>query len=155
MAVPLSDRILGKLLGVHQFVYVRSGGRIGASLAGRPMLLLHTTGAKTKQPRTAALLYVRDGEDYVVIASTGGADAHPGWYHNLRADPNVVIQVGPHAVEVVASTATGERRKRLWAEADRVNKGSYAKYQSRTDREIPVVVLSPRSGDEDGPPSAS
>ncbi len=143
MAVPLSDRIFGKLLGVHQFVYERSGGRIGASIAGRPMLLLHTTGAKTGKARTAALLYVQDGDDYAVIASTGGDDVHPGWYFNLQADPEVVVQVGPDAVDVTASTATGERRDALWTEADRVNKGGYTKYQSRTEREIPVVVLTP------------
>ena len=66
MAVPLSDRIFGKLLGVHQFVYGRSGGRIGASIAGRQMMLLRTTGAKTGKARTAALLYVQDGDDYAV-----------------------------------------------------------------------------------------
>jgi len=144
MAVPLIDRIMGTVLTVHQVVYDRSGGRIGASLAGRPMLLLRTTGARTGQARTAALLFVRDGEDYAVIASKGGDDRHPGWYHNLIADPDVEIQVGTDTVPVRARVAQGDERDRLWAAADAVNKGQYTTYQSRTDREIPVVVLAPR-----------
>ncbi len=144
MAVPLIDRVMGTVLTVHQVVYDRSGGRIGASLAGRPMLLLRTTGARTGQARTAALLYVRDGEDYAVIASKGGDDRHPGWYHNLIADPDVKIQVGTDTVPVRARVAQGDERDRLWAAADAVNKGQYTTYQSRTDREIPVVVLAPR-----------
>lgn len=145
MAIPLRDRILGKVaLGTHQFLYDRSGGRIGSSLAGRPMLLLRTVGAKTGQPRTAALLYVRDGDDYAVIASRGGDTRNPGWYHNLRAQPDVEIQVGTDTIAARASVAEGEQRDRLWAAADEVNKGQYTTYQSRTDRQIPVVVLTPR-----------
>ena len=144
MAIPLGDRVLGTFLTAHQWVYDRSGGRIGASLAGRPMLLLRTVGAKTGQHRTAALLYVRDGDDYAVIASKGGDDRHPGWYHNLRADPDVEIQVGTDTVPGRASVAEGDRRAQLWARADEVNKGQYEVYQSRTDRRIPVIVLTPR-----------
>ncbi len=145
MAIPLRDRILGTVvLGTHQFLYERTGGRIGSSLAGRPMLLLRTVGAKTGQPRTAALLYVRDGDDYAVIASRGGDTRNPGWYHNLRAQPDVEIQIGTTTIPVRASIAEGEQRDRLWAEADEVNKGQYSTYQSRTDRQIPVVVLTPR-----------
>ncbi|MGI9601214.1 MAG: nitroreductase family deazaflavin-dependent oxidoreductase [Acidimicrobiales bacterium] len=144
MAIPVSDRIFGKLLSLHQVVYDRSGGRIGASLGGRPMLLLRTTGAKTGKERTAALLYVPDGDDYAVIASKGGDDRHPGWYHNLMADPEVEIQVGTDTIPVKATVAEGPDRTRLWQAADEVNKGQYETYQSRTDRQIPVVVLSPR-----------
>ena len=145
MAVPLTDRVLSKLLVVHQFVYDKSDGRIGASLAGRSMLLLRTTGRRTGKPRTAALLYIRDGDDYVVIASTGGADHHPGWYFNLRDDAPAEIQVGRERIAVTAADATCDRREQLWAEADRVNRGQYSTYQSRTDRQIPVVVLTPRA----------
>lgn len=144
MTVPLTDRILGTFLTAHQWLYDRSGGRIGASLAGRPMLLLRTVGARTGRARTAALLYVRDGDDYAVIASKGGDDRHPGWFHNLQADPDAEIQVGTETVPVRASVADGDRREQLWAMADEVNKGQYTVYQSRTDRTIPVVVLSPR-----------
>ena len=91
---PLVERILGPLLSVHQWLYEQSDGRIGASLGGRPMLLLRTIGRRSREPRTAALLYVRDGDAYVVIASKGGAPQHPGWFHNLTSRPDVDIQGG-------------------------------------------------------------
>jgi F420H(2)-dependent quinone reductase len=111
------------------------------SLGGRPMLLLRTVGRRTSQPRTAALLYVRDGDAYVVIASKGGAPQHPGWFHNLTAQPEVEIQVGRERIPVRARIAEGEERSRLWARADEINRGQYAAYQSRASRVIPVVVL--------------
>jgi deazaflavin-dependent oxidoreductase (nitroreductase family) len=134
----------GKLLGVHQLLYEKTDGRVGASLAGRPMLLLRTVGRRTGTPRTAALLYVRDGENHVVVASKGGDPRHPGWFHNLVAAPDVEIQVGRTRTPARARVAEGEERDRLWAEADRVNKGQYTQYQSLTARVIPVVVLEPR-----------
>ena len=147
---PLVELVFGPLLSVHQWLYEHSDGRIGASLGGRPMLLLRTIGRRTKQPRTAALLYVRDGDAYVVIASKGGAPHHPGWFHNLTAHPHVEIQVGRERIAVRARVAEGKERSRLWARADEVNQGQYAEYQSRTKRVIPVVVLervpSKRSG---------
>jgi deazaflavin-dependent oxidoreductase (nitroreductase family) len=105
------------------------------------MLLLRTVGRRTSQPRTAALLYVRDGDAYVVIASKGGAAQHPGWFHNLTAQPEVEIQVGRERIPVRARIAEGAERSRLWARADEINRGQYATYQSRTSRVIPVVVL--------------
>ena len=137
----LVELVFGPLLTVHQWLYEQSDGRIGASLGGRPMLLLRTIGRRTKQPRTAALLYVRDDDAYVVIASKGGAPQHPGWFHNLTAQPNVEIQVGRERIPVRARVAEGEERSRLWARADAINRGQYAAYQSRTSRLIPVVVL--------------
>lgn len=139
------ENVLAKLLGVHQWIYEKTDGRIGRSLGGRPMLLLRTVGAKTGQPRTAALLYVRDGGAYVVVASTGGGPKHPGWFHNLRAQPDVEVQVGRERIPVTARVATDEERPRLWERANAVNQGQYDVYQSRTDRTIPVVVLEPRS----------
>jgi F420H(2)-dependent quinone reductase len=140
---PLLESVMGPLLTVHQWLYENTDGRIGATLGGRPMLLLRTVGRRTGEPRTAALLYVRDGESYAVIASKGGAPQHPGWFHNL-AEPNVEIQVGRERVPVRARIADSEERSRLWARADDVNQGQYATYQSRTSRVIPVVVLEPR-----------
>lgn len=136
--------IFGPLLSVHQWLYEQSDGRIGASLGGRPMLLLRTVGRRSKEPRTAALLYVRDGDGYAVIASKGGAPRHPAWFHNLMAQPDVEIQVGRARIPVRARLAEGEERSRLWARADEVNQGQYDVYQSRTQRLIPVVVLEPR-----------
>ena len=137
----LVELVFGPLLTVHQWLYEQSDGRIGASLGGRPMLLLRTIGRRTKQPRTAALLYVRDDDAYVVIASKGGAPQHPGWFHNLTAQSAVEVQVGRERIPVRARVAEGEERSRLWARADEINQGQYATYQSRTSRVIPVVVL--------------
>ncbi|MBM4243672.1 MAG: nitroreductase family deazaflavin-dependent oxidoreductase [Deltaproteobacteria bacterium] len=141
---PVVESVLAPLLRVHQWLYEASDGRIGASLGGRPMLLLRTVGRKTRAPRTAALLYVRDGEAWAVIASKGGAPHHPGWFHNLVAQPDVEIQVGRERVPVRARVAEGEQRARIWASADAVNQGQYAVYQSRTKRPIPVIVLERR-----------
>jgi deazaflavin-dependent oxidoreductase (nitroreductase family) len=141
---PLVEAIAGPLLTVHQWLYETTDGRIGATLGGRPMLLLRTIGRRSRTPRTAALLYVRDDDAWVVIASKGGAPQHPGWFHNLVADPNVEIQVGRERFPVRARIAEGEERARLWARADEVNQGQYDVYQSRTRRPIPVVVLEPR-----------
>ena len=135
---------MGPMLTVHQWLYEQSDGRIGANLGGRPMLLLRTVGRRTRQARTSALLYVPAGAAYAVIASKGGAPQHPGWFHNLTAHPDVEIQVGRQRIKVRARVAEGEERARLWASADEINQGQYAVYQSRTRRQIPVVVLTPR-----------
>ena len=140
---PLVERFMGPLLTVHQWLYESTDGRIGARLGGRPMLLLRTVGRRTRQPRTAALLYVRAGDGDVVIASKGGAPKHPGWFHNLIGTSDVEIQVGRQRIPARARVAEGEERARLWARADEVNQGQYTVYQSRTSRAIPVVVLEP------------
>lgn len=140
------ERVIGvPLLVIHQWLYERSDGRIGANLAGRPMLLLRTVGRRTKQPRTAALLYVRDGDNYGVIASKGGAPQSPGWFHNLKAQPDVEIQIGRERMPARARIADGEERERIWTRADKVNEGQYTVYQSRTSRKIPVIVLERRT----------
>ena len=141
---PLVEAVLAPLLGVHQWLYEVSDGRSGTNLGGRPMLLLRTVGRKTRQPRTAALLWVPDGDAWAVIASKGGAPQHPGWYHNLLAQPDVEIQVGRERIPVRARVAEGEQRARIWARADEVNQGQYTVYQSRTKRPIPVIVLERR-----------
>jgi deazaflavin-dependent oxidoreductase (nitroreductase family) len=146
----LVELAFGPLLTVHQWLYEQSDGRIGATLGGRPMLLLRTIGRRTKQPRTAALLYVRDGDAYAVIASKGGSPRHPGWFHNLVANPDVEIQVGRERMPVRARVAEGEERARLWKRADEINQGQYEVYQSRTKRVIPVVILEPRPAEGSG-----
>ena len=87
---------------VHDTVYQQTNGWIGHRLMGLPSLLLHTVGAKTGTPRTNSLTYARDGDDYLIVASNGGAPRSPGWYHNLKADPNVEINVGPKRFAVTA-----------------------------------------------------
>jgi deazaflavin-dependent oxidoreductase (nitroreductase family) len=118
-------------------------GRVGGMFKGTPMLLLHHTGAKSGKCRVNPVAYLSDGDSYVVIASNGGAPASPGWYHNLKAHPNVTIEVGTDTSEVVAREATGEERERLF----RTQSGRFpqlAEYEQRTERLIPVVVLTPR-----------
>jgi deazaflavin-dependent oxidoreductase (nitroreductase family) len=99
-------------LTAHQWLYEKTGGRIDASVGGRPTLLLRHVGRKTGQPRTSALLYARDGDNYAVIASKGGDPKHPGWFHNLTANPDVEIQVGRERIPV---TGTRRRRRRAGA----------------------------------------
>ena len=130
-------------LNVHQWLYEKTDGRIGRSIGGRPMLLLRHVGRKTGQDRVSALLYVPDGDNYAVIASKGGDPKHPGWFHNILANPPE-IQIGRERIPVRARVAEGDERARIWAKANDVNKGGYDTYQSRTDRTIPVVVLEPR-----------
>lgn len=141
------DRFLGlRLLAAHQFIYELSGGRIGERLGGTPMLLLRTTGRKTRQPRTAALLYHRDGDSYVVVGSKGGSDTPPAWLLNLRATPDVGVQIGTRRFLAKARVASATERRRLWPEMTRLWP-QYDRYQSQTDRQIPLVILEPtRSG---------
>src|SRR5262245_16310496 len=129
---PLVEAFVGPLLAVHQWLYEVSDGRIGATLGGRPMLLLRTVGRRSGQPRTAALLSVRECDASVVVGSKGGAPQHPAWFHNLTAKPEVEIQVGRQRIPVRARVAQGEERLRLWARADEVNQGQYEIYKSRT-----------------------
>ena len=91
-----------QLLKLHDNVYRRTNGWIGHRLLILPTLLLHTVGAKTGEPRTNSLTYARDAGDYLIVASNGGSPRSPGWYHNLKADPNVEINVGPKRLAVTA-----------------------------------------------------
>jgi deazaflavin-dependent oxidoreductase (nitroreductase family) len=124
--------------------YQETGGEAGYLWNGVPTLLLTATGRKSGEPRTSALIYGQDGDDYLIIASMGGAPPHPQWYLNLAANPEAEIQVRAEHVPVVARTATSpDERERLWE----IMAGlwpNYNAYQRRTEREIPVVVLSPR-----------
>jgi deazaflavin-dependent oxidoreductase (nitroreductase family) len=107
---------------------------------GSKTLLLTTNGRKTGKPTTSPLIYVRAGDDYVIVASKGGAPAHPGWYRNLVKDPNVQVQVEDDVFPAHARTATGDEREQLWKLALR-EWPDYDTYQARTEREIPVIVL--------------
>jgi len=140
------DRLLGlRALGVHQFIYERTGGRIGRRLGNAPMLLLETKGRKTGRPRTVALLYHRDVDDYVVVGSKGGSDAPPAWLLNLQATPKVRVQIGTERFTARARIAGADERRRLWAELTRLWP-NYDRYQTQTAREIPVVILTPTPG---------
>jgi deazaflavin-dependent oxidoreductase (nitroreductase family) len=124
---------------IDRLILRLSGGRL--SLAGSaPILLLETKGARSGEPRSTPLLYVRDGERFILIASRGGHPKHPAWYHNLRKHPDVHVLVGGRRVACHAVQAEGAERERLWKLATDVNPG-YDVYQSRVSRRIPVIVL--------------
>jgi proline iminopeptidase len=125
----------------HVERYRETGGEVGHKWKrGSKILLLTTKGRKSGEPRTIPLIYEGDGDRYVIVASKGGAPEHPGWYRNLQKDPNVELQVRDEVFPARARTAEGEERERLW---QLVNEQwpDYDSYQTRTDREIPVVVL--------------
>lgn len=137
----MRDRTAKNLSTLHTFVYRATRGRIGRRLVNNDMLLLSTTGRRTGRTHTVPLLYLQDEEDLVVIASWGGRDNHPEWYLNLLSHPEATAQVNGKCIPVIASTAPPERRARLWPEVVNAYEG-YRGYQSKTDREIPVVILS-------------
>ena len=134
-----------QVLRIHDTVYRKTNGWIGHRLLGIPSLLLHTVGAKTGKPRTAALTYARDGDDYLIVASKSGGPKAPGWYHNLKANPSVEINVGPKRFRVTASPVLPDDPDyaRLWKIVNKNNSDRYEAYQKKTSRPIPVVTLKP------------
>ena len=147
MALPkwVEQGLLPNVLRAHDAVYRKTNGWIGHRMLGIPSLLLHTVGAKTGNARTAALTYARDGDDYLIVASKGGDPRAPGWYHNLRKNPKVEINVGPRRFGVTArAVLPGDPDySRLWQIVNKNNSNRYAAYQEKTSRPIPVVVLTP------------
>jgi deazaflavin-dependent oxidoreductase (nitroreductase family) len=127
----------------HIRTYLESDGEQGHEWRnGVPTLLLTVLGRKSGVWRRTALIYGRDGENYVVVASKGGAEQHPMWWLNLREHPEAEIQVGPEKLSVVAHEAEGEERARLWDAMAEIWP-DYNDYQTKTDRRIPIVVLAP------------
>jgi deazaflavin-dependent oxidoreductase (nitroreductase family) len=124
----------------HLHEYVASGGREGHLWNGVPTLLLTTAGRRSGQARRTPLIYGRDGDSFVVVASAGGAPGHPAWYHNLAADPAVRVQVLGEEFPARARTATADERPKLWSLMTGIWP-DYDEYQTRTTREIPLVVL--------------
>ena len=133
--------VLRRLMGVHTHVYRLTNGVIGHRFPGAPpMLLLDHVGAKSGTRRTTPLVYVDDDPDVVLVASKGGHPRNPGWYHNLRANPDTTVQIGAERRRVHARVATLEERERLWPKAVATYSG-YRDYQERTERQIPLVIL--------------
>jgi deazaflavin-dependent oxidoreductase (nitroreductase family) len=127
---------------VHTRLYRATRGLIGHRAAGLASLLLTTTGRRSGAPRTVALTYVPDGDDFVVVASNGGADRHPAWWLNLRQRPRATVQVGATVLPVTAHAADAAERARLWPKLTAANP-FYARYELLTTRAIPVVILRP------------
>jgi deazaflavin-dependent oxidoreductase (nitroreductase family) len=115
-------------------------GRVGGMFEGSPLLLLTTTGAKSGKPVTSPVMYLADGERYVIIASNGGADHHPAWYHNLRATPEATVEVGTAKFQVKVLVTEGDERDRLYARMVEQAPG-FAEYRAKTSRVIPVLAL--------------
>ncbi|MGI8492122.1 MAG: nitroreductase family deazaflavin-dependent oxidoreductase [Acidimicrobiales bacterium] len=116
------------------------GGKVGGDFEGAPLLLLHTKGAKTGQERVNPVMYQPYGEAMAVFASKAGAPTNPDWYHNLIANPEATVEVGPETVKVRARVADGEEREKIWSRQKRDYPG-FAEYEEKTTRQIPVVVL--------------
>lgn len=139
----MRESSIRRLSRIHRLVYEMTGGVVGRRLVANDMLLLTTIGRRSAKPHTVPLLYIKDGDRFVVIASFGGRQHHPAWYLNLTANPNVELQIRNRRLAAVASTASSEDRSRLWPRITKTYRG-YASYQTRTDRIIPVVFLDPR-----------
>ena len=139
---PSTARTMLKVIGtLHRLLYRCSGGRMGGTLRGGPVLLLTTTGRKTGQERTWPLSYLpTSGDEFVLVASAGGAPRHPAWYSNLRADPRVSVRSGESSRKMVARTAEERERAQLWEIIVR-RYPVVASYQRKSGREIPVVIL--------------
>jgi deazaflavin-dependent oxidoreductase (nitroreductase family) len=127
--------------GVHSGVYRATGGKLFGRMGKSPILLLNTVGRKSGKKRTSPLLYVKDGEDFVIIASKGGAPTHPAWFLNLKANPEATVEVGDREVRVRAEEADAEKA-RLWQKMVEMYP-TYDDYQTKTKREIPLLVLHP------------
>ena len=135
---------LRQAVKLHTFIYRATRGRVGHRFrGGPPILLLDHGGARSAVRRTTPLVYVRDGENVVIVASKGGYPRHPAWFHNLIAHPDATVQIGSRRRAVHARTADPQERARLWPKVLEVYQG-YAGYQQRTAREIPLVILEPR-----------
>jgi len=134
--------ILNWVLSVAVFLYRATGGRVGGSMNGVDVLLLTAPGRKSGKKRTIPLAYIRDGSAYVITASAGGADKHPGWFFNVRSNPQVTLQVKDQQMRAVAEVAGSEKKSELWPQLLKVAP-NFASYQQRTSREIPMVILRP------------
>jgi deazaflavin-dependent oxidoreductase (nitroreductase family) len=120
-----------------------NAGKVGGNFAGKPLLLLHTTGARSGEERVNPVAYTRDGDHLVVIASKGGAPTNPDWYHNIVAHPDVTVEVGTEKFQATAEVANEPERRRLYDEMVKIMPG-FADYEKKTQRRIPVIVLSPK-----------
>lgn len=136
MASDYNEGVIAEFRGNH--------GRVSGSFEGAPLLLLQHIGAKTRKQRVNPLMYLRDGDRILVFASKGGADKNPHWYHNLKAFPDVKVEVGDSLIEVHAEEVTGEERDRLYSRQVSL-RPQFGEYQRKTKRVIPVIALTPRA----------
>jgi deazaflavin-dependent oxidoreductase (nitroreductase family) len=137
--------VVVKVMSVlNTWFYRLTGGRVGGKfVGGAPVLLLTTIGRRTGEPRTAPLLYLQEGNNYVIVASKGGMSHHPLWYLNLEKNPAVEVEIGRDKKPMVARRAGKEEKATLWPKLVAMYR-SYDDYQARTERDIPVVILEPK-----------
>lgn len=140
---PQTETIIKWMSRAQSWLYRKTGGKLGGTfLQGAPVALLTTTGRKTGQPRVSPLLYLREGSRVILVASKGGAAAHPMWYLNLKAEPKVSIQIKDEVLNLIARDATEEERELYWPKLTRMYT-SFDDYQAWTERVIPVVICDP------------
>jgi len=130
------------MLAFFVYLYRLTGGRFGGQVQGLQVLLLTTVGRKTGKKRTTPLGYFVEDENYVIVASNAGFDTHPAWFHNLRTNPRVIIEVKEQQMEAQAEVAEPKKRITLWERLISLAPG-YANYTRKTSREIPIIVLHP------------
>jgi deazaflavin-dependent oxidoreductase (nitroreductase family) len=142
--VAIANPIIKVMSRLNTWVFRATGGRIGGRFrGGAPVMLVTTIGRKSGKAFTTPLLYLRDGADVVTVASKGGMDHHPLWYHNLVANPDVEVQIGRETTRGRARTANAAEKAALWPKLVAMYP-DYADYQARTKRHIPVVIISPK-----------
>jgi len=122
----------------------RNHGKVGGTFEGAHLLLLHHIGARTGKPRVNPVMYLKDGDRYVIFASKGGAETNPDYYHNIKAHPDIQIEVGDETINVHAKEITGPERNRLYARQASLYP-AFAEYQRQTTRIIPVIELTPKT----------
>ena len=141
---PTTKRIIKWMSRANTWIYKKTDGNLGGKfLKGAPVALLTTTGRKTGEPRVSPLLFIREGNRIVLIASQGGAATNPMWYLNLKANPSVSVQIKDEVLNLTARDATEEERAHYWPKMASMY-SSFDDYQSWTDRVIPVVICDPR-----------
>jgi F420H(2)-dependent quinone reductase len=138
----VSPRIWKLITSANVAAYRLTGGRLGSRVRGVPVLLLEHVGRRSGERRTAPLMYLEDDDDLVIVASKGGAPAHPAWWLNLKANPRTTVQVGSAKRAVTAREAAPDEKSALWPRLVELYP-DYEDYQRRTDRAIPVVILEP------------
>jgi deazaflavin-dependent oxidoreductase (nitroreductase family) len=141
--VPLVKFAMRIMSRIQVWIYRGSGGRLANTFGGAPVCLLTMTGRKTGKRRTIPLIYIPHGDNVLLGASQGGLDIHPIWYHNLVANPEVEIRVGSESRPMRARRATPEEKRQLWPALVAIYP-SFDEYQARTDRDIPLLICSPR-----------
>ena len=141
---PTTKRIIKWMSRANTWIYQKTDGKLGGKfLKGAPVALLTTTGRKTGEPRVSPLLFMREGNRIVLIASQGGAATNPMWYLNLKANPSVSVQIKDEVRNLIPRAATEEERAHYWPKMASMY-SSFDDYQSWTDRVIPVVICDPR-----------